>query len=311
MAARTKARVGGCSFGAVPRVWAGRFGRRWWLAVSSAAARVGGRGDGACRSADLHHGAHHAINDAPRHPLARSNSVMRENRALADAKFNKLRCSTQPRPSRAPAAPCCALLHPSSILAARPDRSATTTPAPEPEPQPEPQPESQPEPLLSRIVRASPLAPHASRLAPRPSPHAPRPSDLAVCLGRAQPREGEGAGAGPRQPRALQREVGQHAALSGPPAQGAEPGPARPCMPAAAAGAVPAGGLVVSYRGSGMCRARHHLIHGEVLASGGVFWRVGRETISHVAHSRPVDSSRGYCAVYGIFLTISRALTFD
>ena len=98
---------------------------------------------------------------------------MRENRALADAKFNKLRCSTQPRAPAAPqprlAAPCCALLHPSSILAARPDRSATTKPAPEP----------QPEPLLSRIVRASPLAPHASRLAHRPSPLAPRPSPLA------------------------------------------------------------------------------------------------------------------------------------
>ena len=133
----------------------------------------GRQGDGACRAADLHHGAHRAINDAPRHPLARSNSVMRENRALADAKFNKLRCSTQPRAPAAPqprlAAPCCALLHPSSILAARPDRSATTKPAPEP----------QPEPLLSRIVRASPLAPHASRLAHRPSPLAPRPSPLA------------------------------------------------------------------------------------------------------------------------------------
>jgi hypothetical protein len=31
--------------------------------------------------------------NALRHPLALRNSVMQENRALADAKFNKLRCA--------------------------------------------------------------------------------------------------------------------------------------------------------------------------------------------------------------------------
>ena len=132
----------------------------------------GRRGDGACRAADLHHGAHRAINDAPRHPLARSNSVMRENRALADAKFNKLRCSTQPRapaaPQLHPAAPCCTLapFWPLAPIAA---------------PLPRLRPSLRPSlfSAASSEHRPSPLTPHASPTAPRPSPLAPRPSPLA------------------------------------------------------------------------------------------------------------------------------------
>ena len=107
---------------------------------------------------------------------------MRENRALADAKFNKLRCSTQPRAPAAPqprlAAPCCTKLHPSSILAARPDRSATRA---LPSLRPSLRPSLSPSlfSAASSEHRPSPLTPHASPTAPRPSPLAPRPSPLA------------------------------------------------------------------------------------------------------------------------------------
>ena len=140
----------------------------------------GRRGDGACRAADLPQGAHHAINDAPRHPPARSTSVMRENRALADAKFNKLRCSTQPR---APAAPGCALLHLAPFWPLAP----IAAPLPRLRPS---QPEPQPEPLLGRTSehRPSPLTPHASPTAPRPSPLAPRPLPRR-CASAARSRE--------------------------------------------------------------------------------------------------------------------------
>ena len=140
----------------------------------------GRRGDGACRAADLHHGAHHAINDAPRHSLARSNSVMRENRALADAKFNKLRCSTQPRPPAAPQPrPSRTLLRPAApwLHSGRSPRSQRHYHACA-----RARASARASARVSARASSQPhrpsIAPRPSRLTPRPSPLAPRPSPL-------------------------------------------------------------------------------------------------------------------------------------
>ena len=87
------------------------------------------------------------------------------------------------RPSSAPAAPCCALLHPSSILAAAPIAAPLPRLRPSLSPSLRPRLRLSLSPSLfsaaSSEHRPSPLTPHASPPAPRPSPLAPRPSPLA------------------------------------------------------------------------------------------------------------------------------------
>jgi hypothetical protein len=61
------------------------------LTVSSAAARVGATGRRNQQISTMRRTMQST--NALRHPLALRNSVMQENRALADAKFNKLRCA--------------------------------------------------------------------------------------------------------------------------------------------------------------------------------------------------------------------------
>ncbi len=61
------------------------------LTVSSAAARVVAAGRRDQQISTMRRTMQST--NAPRHSLARRNSVMLENRALADAKFDKLRCS--------------------------------------------------------------------------------------------------------------------------------------------------------------------------------------------------------------------------
>ena len=87
VAARTKTR-------AMAAVWrslqGGLAAAEVGLTISSAAARMVAAGRRDLQTSTMRRTMQSTI--APRHSLARRNSVMRENRALADAKFDKLRC---------------------------------------------------------------------------------------------------------------------------------------------------------------------------------------------------------------------------